>query len=156
MKHAEIGGIEFEYPDGFIPLTEDEICRYYFSAKNRWAARAAEQHTIISLGWTKTLNGLTSFLVSQKTFRDNYEKQNRKSLKSFKREEGLSFEICGTKADGFDFSYEAIDTGTAQNGKLLTFTLAKQIYLVECISNSANKAFGKETFEAVLRSIRIK
>lgn len=156
MKHAEINGIEFEYPDSFTPLSQVEMSKYYSSTTNRWAARAAGQHTIISVGWTNPLNVLTSFLVSPKSFRENYEKQYGKSLKGFKRGEDLSFEICGAKAEGFAFSYEASDTGGAQIGMLITFSLAKQIYIAECSSGDTDKAFCGEAFETVLHSIRMK
>lgn len=156
MKHAEVNGIEFDYPDGFTELSQVEMSRYYSSASNRWAARAAGQHTIISLGWTKPLNALTSLLVSPKSFRKSYEGQYSRSLKSYRRGEKISFEVCGVKAEGFAFSYEASDTGAKQSGKLVTFVLEKKIYIAECSAIDSEEAFCGEAFETVLRSVRMK
>ena len=154
MKEIICNEIELDYPESFYFMEEDEMKKYFSSARNRKGFRNEQQKMIISVGWSNPLNVFTSLFVNPHSFLDLYNKQNRSALKSYSRMEDISKEICGLDASGFAFSYEASDTGVKQNGKVVTVKIGKRIYLVEYTTSSTDRLFCNMAFDMVISSMK--
>ena len=155
MKEIICNEIELDYPESFRFMEEEEMKKYFSSAKNRKGFRNEDQKMMITVGWTNPLNFFTSIFVNANSFLDLYNKQNRSALKNYARDADISKEVCGSNAAGFAFSFDAKDTGVRQNGKVITVKLGKRIYLVEYVTSSRDRLFCNMAFDMVIASMRL-
>lgn len=153
MNNATINNeISLTYPDGFNVMSEDELSKYFGSPQNRWGVFDAENHVILSVGWTK--KKLLSFLVDAESAMIGAEARLSRNLVNYQRVTSYKTKLGKKKkAKGIRFEYRVNDSVSIHVGDLVIFKHKKKIYSVYYICRKSKAAQVLPAFEEVLKSI---
>ena len=146
--------IVLKYPDGFGLMDSEELKKYFGTSHNMSGIRNAEQHIIMSFAWNR-LNILASVLADDKSVLNGMEKKLKGNLKEYKRTSDISINVCGVKANGFNFEYTSNDGDIAQTGKIIIFKLGKCLYIVQFAARKEQEQQAQNVFDEIITSMTI-
>lgn len=144
--------LELAYPDSFHVMSEEERSKLTFIAEGTGECLSdPENHAVITIGW-KTVNGLASFILSQKDMAKNMEAQIRKPMQSFgiRTESAGSKNIGWKKGNGFRYHYEA--QGIGMYGESYVVKSGKTFYYLHFYTREETKEQSLPGWEALLAS----
>ncbi len=152
MKRARINR-EFiiHYNDNFHAMTGDELTKFFGSPACRWGVYDEQQHTVISVTWTKP--GFLNLLTDAKSVVGGAETRMKQKLQNYRREAAVSTEIAGITAKGIRFSYTADDTDVVQQGEMLAFRMKNKFYVIQYLSRNKGNAENHRQYETMLQSV---
>lgn len=108
MKTETVNGaFRFNVPDGFEPMTEEQLRRHYSTTENLVGFLRSEDGAMINVGFAPKRFPV-SMLFSAKDIIKNYDAGFSKRLNSYKRTDEHSREICGITCPGMSFEYSTL------------------------------------------------
>ena len=137
--------INFEYPDGFEKLSEEENRKFFTGDLLRLSFQNKEKHILLSL--SKSKDSFFHRFVSVATIVSNSLSNMESNLKDFTHLEECESTVFGMPAITECFSYTANDKDVQQYGELTVFKINKAFYVVYCISRLDSKEENKKVFE---------
>ena len=144
--------INLSYPDSFNEMGEEELAKYFGSPQNRWGAHDAENHVVLSVGWTK--KKLLSFLADAESALIGAEARLSRNLVNYQRITSYKPKLGKKKkARAIRFEYRVNDSVSIHVGDLVVFKHKKKIYSVYYICRKSKAAEVLPAFEEVLKSI---
>ena len=138
--------INFEYPESFSQLSEEENQKYFMGNLMRLSFQNTEKHILLSLSKSKDsfMNRFVSIAAVISGSLSNMEN----NLKDYQHLEEYESTIFGEPSITECFSYTANDLDVKQYGELSVFKFKKAFYVVYCISRLEDQEETKELFKA--------
>ena len=156
IKQSISSNAKLEYPDGFCPMDDNELCRYNAHMCNRWGVKSDDGKTIISIGWTDPVNAFISVIVNTRSLLNGFCKYARKNYKGFEQGNSVSKEVCGCEAKGFTFSLQRSRDGAPLHGEIIAAAIDGRYYIFKYITASDDRFFCSQAFNMVLSTLDIK
>lgn len=152
MKKTIINNeISCAYPDCCLPMTGDDLKRYFSCTDNRVGFRSEERHFAISAAWSKP--GIINFLTDSASVIRGAERNMKKNLPDYKNTETYRFKVGSQNAFGIRFEYTATDKPIIQSGELAVFRYKKKFYSFYYISWKELNVENHAEFQQMLDSI---
>ena len=154
MKNARINNeIDLSYPESFADMSAEELTRYFGSPDNRWGVYDAEDHIVLSVGWTKAK--FLQKLTDAESVLIGIEGRLRRRLLNYQRISSYKYEISKNKANGIRFEYRSNDSVMVQVADLVVFKYKGKFYAVYYITRKTNAASTRPAFQEVLNSVKL-
>ena len=151
MTNVKINNeINLNYPDGFKEMGEEELTRYFGTPKDRWGVYNADNHSILSVSWTKA-----GFMSDAETELYEMTARLRRRLLNYQQITSYDLKIAKTKAYGVRFEYRVNDSARVHIVDLVVFKNKGKYYAVYFITRKHNAASARPAFKEVLDSIAL-
>ena len=144
------------YPDGFQEMGEEELQRYFSSAKDRWGVFDAERHVILTVTWKKA--GIFGFLTDPESVIVGAEARMKRNLINYRRLSGGKTKIASKKkknAYGIRFEYRVNNANIYQTGDLRTFKVKGRFYSIQYLARRINDEEYHPIFDELIATIAV-
>ncbi len=141
------------FPDDFQVMDSQERIRYFGRDKGSEAIRCTERHLLIAFFHTKP--SLFSRFTDTKSVANGWNLRYSRSLPQYSLVGRTSAVLCGQKAEGFDFTFKAVDKDVMQSGRMLVFRRKNYFYLTVCYGSADAVPDNLPLREEILNSMKL-
>ncbi len=152
MNNAKINNeIDLAYPDGFRPMSEEEMTRYFGSPENRWGVYDPDKHIILSVSWTKA--GFLQTFTDAESVLIGIESRLCRNLLNYQKVTSYKQKLGKQKAEAIRFEYRVNDARIVQVGDVVVVKYKKKFYVIHYIIRKATATRDLPVFKEVLDSV---
>lgn len=141
------------FPDDFQVMNRQDRIKYFGTDAGNQAIRHTERHLLIA--FFKTKPSVFSRLTDAKSVANGWHLRYSKSLPQYNFVGHLKTALCGKKAEGFDFTFKAVDADVIQNGRMLVFRQKSYFYLIVCYGSNTAEPDNIQLRDEILNSLHL-
>ncbi len=143
--------INLTYPDGFRPMSEEEMTRYFGSPENRWGVYDPDRHILLSVSWSKI--GFFQKLTDAEGLMIDIESRLRRNLLNYQKVTSYKMKLGKQKAEGVRFEYRVNDARIVQVGDVVAFKYKKKFYVIHFVTRKATAGADRQALKETLDSV---
>ena len=149
-------GLSMSCPEGFSPMSAEELERVYTSRDpNRAGMWDRQRHVMVTALWQR-YNPLLAWLADMKALAKRNEQLTRKGYQGhgYRLDGFFSRTVCGMAAEGYRFTCRLQDAD--QEIETVLVKKGSVVYSLNCIGRTENHDANQALFNAILDGMEVK